>query len=134
MSFDLEDGVAIPPREAVGGGKPRETQYPLDSWKKGQSFKIAIEGREGQLRKKKDGSEESLTVEADAERQARQKASAIAALAKRRGQSIVTRWNHSSEPGVLRVWHDGEYTAKAKPAKGPTPDAPQADAAPEFDL
>lgn len=136
MSFTLEDGVAIPPREAVGRGKPRETQYPLDQWKVGQSFKLVIEGREGQTRTKKDGTTIALSVDEDAERQARQKASAIASLAKRRGQSIVTRWNHSTEPGVLRVWHNGPYVAKTKSAadEQPAPDAPQAGAADDFDL
>lgn len=120
MSFVLEDGVAIPPRDYTGVRMARKTQYPLDTWKEGQSFAIAIKGREGQVLRKKDGTVVPLTVEEDAARQARQKASGIAALARNRGQAVVTRWNSANEPGVLRVWHAGPYKggrkAKAQPA------------------
>jgi hypothetical protein len=119
MSFEfvIEDGVSIPKREIEFA--PRGSQYPLEHMKKGQSFCLNVVGSENAA--KKDGT--PLTVEEDAKRKAAQKQSYFSSLGKKLGVNVVTRYFPNGEPDAdgtesgnpeLRVWHDGERTAKQK--------------------
>lgn len=145
IAFVIEDGVAIPPRTVPNAG-PRESKYPVDALKQGQSFAIALGtyGEDGSFTQFAAGSEE-------AEKQARQKQSQMSGLAKNRKIKLLTRY-YSGVEGLespfasvkapcLGVWHDGEAKPKQRKAKEENaapqapaaPDAPQAPAAPASD-
>jgi hypothetical protein len=83
MSFQIQKGIAIPPRTIPNAG-PRQSKYPLDDMEPGDSFDIPVEN----------------------DKQARQKQSQFSSLAKTRKIKLVTRY--LSAEGVLRVWHNGD--------------------------
>lgn len=116
----IEEGVEIPKRELVG--RPRESIYPIADMKQNQGFFLPVYGEEGQVRTKRDGTEEPLTIEEDWQRKVRQKQSYFSQLGKRHGVKIVTRVFEDGEafgtsgkykgmPGI-GVWHGGPRTEK----------------------
>ena len=123
--FPVFGGLAIPPRKNIGSSAPRETLYPLDSLEVGQMFPVQITGKEGQFTNKKDGTKVALTLAEDILRKARQKQSQIAALAKRRGISVESRFYAKGADlhealaeysNIVAVWR-----VEPKPAKGANP-------------
>lgn len=91
FNFQIDDQVTLPKREASFG--PRESKYPFAQMSEGQGFAVPITGKPNQQNAKG----ETLTVEQDTERKARQKQSAFANIGKKLGIVIKTRFI-SKEP------------------------------------
>lgn len=89
FQIQIDDNVTLPKRDVSFG--PRESKYPFRQMKEGQGFAIPIVGKPGM----KNANGETLTVEQDAERKARQKQSAFSGTAKRLGIKINTRYVHT---------------------------------------
>lgn len=110
-TFTIAGGIAIPNRTIPNAG-PRDSKYPVDDLQEGQAFWVNLDAANG-------------------EKQARQKQSQFAGLAKSRGIKLVTRYiaDESTDPGfkaaygdavqypILAVWHGGEVTEEEKQAK-----------------
>lgn len=106
--FTIANGIAIPPRTIPNAG-PRDSKYPVDELQEGQAFFVNVTD----------------------EKQARQKQSQFAGLARPRGISLITRFiaDEKSDPGfkaaygdavvypILAVWHGGTVTEEEKKAK-----------------
>ena len=108
FQIQIDDNVQLPKREVNFG--PRESKYPFRSMTEGQGFALPITGKAGL----KNAKGETLTVEQDAERKARQKQSAFSGTAKRLGIKINTRYVHS-EPDAS----DAYLYAKWQAMNGP---------------
>ena len=103
FNIQIDDNVQLPKREVNFG--PRESKYPFATMKEGQGFALPITGKAGL----KNAKGETLTVEQDAERKARQKQSAFSGSAKRLGIKLNTRYVHSqpdaSEEYLTNKWN-----------------------------
>lgn len=106
--FTIANGIAIPPRTIPNAG-PRDSKYPVDELQEGQAFFVNVTD----------------------EKQARQKQSQFAGLARPRGIALITRYiaDEKTDPGfkaaygdavvypILAVWHGGKVTEEEKAAK-----------------
>lgn len=104
--FQLESNVPLPPVTRAFG--VRGTKYPLDEWSVGQSFAVPVTGT-ACTRTKKDGTKVQMDAAQDAERRARAVMSAVATLAKKRGQKVSSRWLR--DEGNVRFWYVGAADA-----------------------
>lgn len=106
--FQIANGIAIPARTIPNAG-PRDSKYPVDDLQEGQAFFVNVTD----------------------EKQARQKQSQFAGLAKSRGIKLVTRFiaSEATDPGfkaaygdavtypILAAWHGGTVTEEEKAQK-----------------